>query len=144
MKPRLDIYESYIALAFGVLIFFSGCNTRSDELNAMLESSASTIQLTTGREVSRWHQDKRVTLGKPIRAKVRIEYEPANNYTKEDVYNEIATILYENNWEREEQSIAQSGYSRAALPQDGFSIVAEVRIQSKSNIVSIDLVTIPR
>ena len=75
----------------------------------MLESSISTTQLTTGHEIKRWYQDQGVTLGKPVRAQVRIEYEPVSNYTKEDVYNEIVTILEKNNWEREEQSIPQSG-----------------------------------
>lgn len=139
IKRKLSIFEGYNVLVLVVLILLGGCATRSSELNA-LEASASIIQLTTGREVSRWHQDKGVALGKPIRAEVRIEYEPANNYTKEDVYNEIVTILEKNNWDRERQNIAQSVYY--TLPQDGFSIVAKVRFDSESNIVSIDWVTI--
>jgi hypothetical protein len=145
MKYQLNIYINYIALAFVVLIFFSGCNTRSDELNAMLESSVATTQLTTGNEVSRRYQDRETKplLGKPKQPEFRIEYEPINNYTKEDVYNELVRILEKNNWEREELSITQSGYYRATLPQDYFTIVAEVLIHSKSNIVSIQLVTVP-
>ena len=91
---KLYTYKRYIAIAFGVLLFLSGC--QSAELEA-LGNSVSLIQLQTGREVSRWHQDKDVVFGKPIYAKVRIEYEPINYYTKEDVYDEIVAILIKNN-----------------------------------------------
>lgn len=152
MKHKFGIYKSYItlalgvALAFGVLIFFSGCNTRSAEVNAMLDSSVATTQLTTGSEVRRRYQDRETNplLGKPKQPEFRIEYEPKSNYTQEDVYDEIVGILENNNWENEELGIAQSGYYKAALSQDGFSIVAEVLIHSRSNIVSIQLHTIPR
>ncbi|VAW35517.1 hypothetical protein MNBD_CHLOROFLEXI01-2376 [hydrothermal vent metagenome] len=145
MKHKLYIYKSYIALAIGVLIFLGGCEIKSPELTAMLESSASTTQLTTGREVSRRYQDSaKPLLGKPDRPEVRIEYEPINNYTKEDVYDEIVASLDENNWATEEVYIIRSGYYRASLPQDGFSILATVNIQSDRNIVSVRLRTVPR
>jgi hypothetical protein len=140
MKLKFYIHKRYIALAFGALLFLSGC--QSAELKA-LENSTSILQLTTGREVSRWQQDKGVTLGKPDYPEVRIEYEPINNYAKEDVYNEIVGILEENNWERKELSIAQSGYFRASLPQDDFKIVVAVLIHLKSNIVIIQFGTNP-
>lgn len=143
MKYQLNIYKHYIALVFCILILFSGCNPRSDELNTLLENPVSTTQFTTGHEVSRWHEDKGVTLGMPVQAKVRIEYVPVNNYTQEDLYNEMIDALDKNNWEKEEQSIVQTGYFRATLPQNGFSLVAEVLIDSQSNIVSIQLETNP-
>jgi hypothetical protein len=146
MKRKLYTHISYMTLAFGILLFLSGCNAKSTELKAMLESSVATTQLTTGSEVSRQYQDRQTKplLGKPKQPEVRIEYEPINNYTKEDVYDEIVGILEKNDWEREELSIAQPGYYKASLPQDDFTIVAEVLIHSKSNIVSINLGTIPR
>ena len=147
MKHKLYIYISCIVLTFGILLFLSGCKkTESTELKAMLESSAATAQLTTGSEVYRQIQDREIKplLGKPKQPEVRIEYEPINNYTKEDVYDEIVGILEKNNWEMKELSIAQPGYYNASLPQDGFTILAEVLIHSQSNIVSIDLTTIPR
>lgn len=144
VKHRINVHKRFIALAFGVLIFLGGCNTRSAELNAMLKSSVSTIQLMTGREVYRRQQDKGTTLGKPIPAQVTVEYEPVNSHTKEDVFTEIAATLERDNWEREEQSIPQPNYFRATLPQDNFSLVADVSIDSQRNIVSIRLATTPR
>ena len=140
MKHKFYIHKIYIVLAFGVLLLLSGC--QSAELKAM-ENSTSIIELTTGSEVSRWRQDKGVTLGKPDYPEVRIEYEPVNNYTLEDIYDEIVAILERNNWEREELSIDRSGFYRASLPQDSFSIQATVSIQLDRNIVSIRLRTIP-
>ena len=140
---NLTINKSYIALAFGVLLFLSGCDIKSAELNAM-ESAVSIIELQSGREVSRRYQDRepKPLLGKPKEPEFRIEYEPINHFTQEDVYDEIAAILEKNNWEREELSIAQSGYFKASLPQGDLTIVAEVLIHSMSNIVSIHLGTV--
>jgi hypothetical protein len=88
-------------LVFGILLFLSGCSLiKSAELRA-LEDAASVLQLTTGQEVSRSVQDKGTALGKPVYAKIYIEYEPINNYTKEDVYHEIIAILERNGWEGE-------------------------------------------
>lgn len=144
MEHGIKIYRGFIALASVILIMLSGCNTRSTELNAMLENPVLATQLTTGREVSRTQRDKGETLGKPIPAQVILEYEPVNNNTKEDVFNEIATIFDRNNWEREKQSIVQTGYFRATLPRDSYSIVADVLIHSERNTVRLQLGTIPR
>ncbi|MDP9312965.1 MAG: hypothetical protein M3R24_19115 [Chloroflexota bacterium] len=144
MKHRINAYKIIIGLAFVIIILLSGCNTRSNELNAILKSSVATTQLTTGREVSRSQQDKSTTLGKPVYAKLILEYEPVNNNTKEDVFNEIVAILEKDNWEREELSRPIPGFFKATLPQDNFSLVADVSIDAQRNTVIIRLETIPR
>ena len=78
-----------------LMLFLSGC--KSAELQA-IENSASVLQITTGREVNKWTHDKGVTLGKPVDAKILIVYEPINNHTRKEVYEEIVAILEKNNW----------------------------------------------
>jgi hypothetical protein len=91
------IYKICIALAFGVLLLLSGCN--SAKLQA-LENSVSIIKLTTGREISRSLTDDGTGfLGKPTYAKVLIVYEPIDNHTKLEVLEEIGAVLKINNWE---------------------------------------------
>jgi hypothetical protein len=123
----------YIALAFGILFFLSGC--KSAEL-ITLESAASIIQLQTGREVSRSLEDKDVVLGKPVYAKIQIEYEPINPYTKEDVYEEIVAILEENHWERDKDNIVPDAVS-GSLQQGDFKILTTVLIQPDKNLVTL-------
>lgn len=126
-------------LAFSLLLFLSGCKRTSAQLQA-LESSASIIQLRTGREVSRWSQDTEAGFTGPVYAEIRIKYEPINNYTKEEVYNEIVDVLEKNNWERDEWNIDRSDYFSASLQQDHFTLLAIVRIHSDENFVSIRIV----
>jgi len=100
ITPRISvkryIYKTYIALAFCVLLFLSGCN--SAKLQA-LENSVSIIELTTGREVRRSLTDDGTgLLRKPTYAKVLIVYEPINNHTKQEVFEEIGVVLTKNNW----------------------------------------------
>jgi hypothetical protein len=133
MKRKFYIYMGYIALAFGILFFLSGC--KSAEL-ITLESAASIIQLQTGREVSRSLEDKDVVLGKPVYAKIQIEYEPINPYTKEDVYEEIVAILEENHWERDKDNIVPDAVS-GSLQQGDFKILTTVLIQPDKNLVTL-------
>lgn len=145
MKPKIHIYIIFILFVFGILIFLSGRKAASTELKAMSDSVAATAQLTTGQEVGREYQE-RVTkplLGKPKQPQVRIEYQPINSYTKEDVYKEIIKVLEANDWERIELSTPQSGYYKASMPGAGFLILAEVLIHSMTNTVSITLTTVP-
>lgn len=122
-----------LASVFTLLLFLSGCKTT--ELKT-LESSTSVIQLTTGREVSRYSQDKDVVLGKPVYAQVRIEFEPINPYTNMDIFDEIVEILEKNNWERDNWIIAPD-YFTAYLQQDYFRITASVLMHSNENLVTI-------
>lgn len=134
------IYKS-IAVTLGILLFLSGCEMRSAELKT-LESSVSTIQSTTGHEVSRWYQDKEAGFTGPIYAEIRIEYEPINDYTKEELYDELVNILKKNNWEGEECIACSSASFSASLQQDDYPIPinARVRIHSDENLVSIRMV----
>ena len=120
-----------LALAFGILLFLSGC--KSAELRA-IENSASVLQITMGQEVNRWTQDKGVALGKPVYAKIIIEYEPINNHTRKEVYEEIVTVLKNNNWKGEEPF---ADYFKATLQQGSFKISTGVSIDEKKNIVTI-------
>ena len=125
-----------LALAFGVLLFLSGC--KSAELKAM-EDSASVIQLTTGHEVARSLREKDWGFTGPIYPQVIIVYEPINNYTKKEVYDEIVTILEKNNWERYEWSTTPDSFS-GSLRQDQFEISIGVTISLNKNHVVIALI----
>jgi len=131
-----------LTIIIGLVISFFSLK-QSKELKAMLASSASNIQLSTGNEVRRSYQDSGRTLGKPIPAEVIIEYEPKNNYTEGDIYDEILKTLLNEHWQKEELSTDQSGFFRASLPQDAFIIRASVYIQLDRGIVSIRLRTAP-
>ena len=127
------------ALACGLLFFLSGCEIKSAQLKA-LENSVSIIQPTTGREVSRSIRDKEAGLTRTIPAQIRIEYEPINNHTKEDLYDEIAAILEKNNWERRESNKGRSDFYSASLPQGRSKIIATVLIRSNENLVSVEMI----
>jgi len=92
---RSSIYKNYIVLAIGILFFLSGCEIKSAQVERM-EKLASIMQLATGREVGRRLQNAEPGLTGPTIAQILIEYEPINNYTKKDVYNEIVAILKKN------------------------------------------------
>ncbi len=134
---KLYIYKAYFALALGLLLFLSGCT--SPELK-YLEDAASLIQLQTGREVDRLVQDKGRGFTGPIYAEIRIDYEPINNYTKKEVYDEIVAILEKNNWERNEWNIGRSDYFSASLRQGRFKLLASVLIEPDKNLVRIKIV----
>ena len=132
------IYKAYFALALGVLLFLSACT--SSELKE-LEEAASIIQLQTGREVNRSVRDKDVVLGKPVHAEMRIDYEPINNYTMKEVYDEIVAILEKNNWEGEECNGCNYDAFSASLQQDHryIPLSATVLVDSDKNLVRIYL-----
>ena len=100
MKHKPYIYKSQIILALGILLFLSGC--KSAGLRA-LENLVSNMQLTTGREVDRYSHDQGYGFitGQIISPEIHIVYEPVDNYTKRDVYDEIVTILKKHNWQYE-------------------------------------------
>jgi hypothetical protein len=131
-----DKYKFHIALAFCFLFLLSGC--KSAELRS-LEDSASLIQLTTGREVNRSLQDKGEVFGKPVYAEVDIDYEPIDNHTKREVYEEIVEILNKNQWERDEVNIVPDFFS-ASLKQDDFKLLISVLIRSSENLVRVEIV----
>lgn len=135
MKHKLYIYISYIILALGILFFFSGC--KSAELKT-LESTVSTLQPQMGREVSRSLEDKDTVLGKPVYAKIRIQYEPINQYTKEDVFDEIVAILKKNSWEMNAENIVPDAFS-ASLQQGSLKILTTVLIDPDENLVTVSM-----
>jgi hypothetical protein len=138
-KNRDKLY----VLIFIFLFSVGGCKAESVELRAMSDASVATAHLITGTEISRRSQDRETNplIGKPKQPEVRIEYEPVNNYTKEDVFDEIVEILKKDGWV---SNTERSGYFTASLPQEYFTIMAEVLVHSKYNIVSVTFVTIPR
>ena len=129
-KTRFYIF----AFAFGILFVLSGC--KSAQLKE-LETLASSIQPTLGQEVGGTSRDRSpaVTGFGPTPARIYIEYEPINNHTKEDLYDEIVTILEENGWEERVCDGCSPTSFGASLPP----ITARVRIQSNENLVSIRL-----
>ena len=144
MKHKLNIYKISFAavlgvvLVLGVFLFLSWRETKSAQLQE-LESLASIIQLNTGRELSRSYQDTEAGFTGPIYAELRINYEPIDNYTKEEVYNEIVFILIENGWEGEECDGCSSASFSASLQRDDYPIPinAIVLVPSDEFIVSI-------
>jgi hypothetical protein len=121
-----------------ILLMFLLSKCKSNELRA-IEYAASTLQITTGQEVDRWTHDKGTALGKPVYPEIFITYEPINNYTKEEVYEEIVTILKKNNWVGR-QPITGSDYFRATLQQGSFEISTKVVVGRIKNIVTISIV----
>jgi hypothetical protein len=132
-KPKNKLY--IVALAIGVLLFLSGC--KSAELQA-IENSASVLQLTTGREIERYANDRSwgpfvVSIQRP---EVKIRYEPINNYTTKEVFDEITAILIKNNWK--DKGSKTQGLFKATLQQQGrYPLYTSVVIDSNKNIVSI-------
>ncbi len=126
------------ALALGVLLCLSGC--KSAELQAV-EKSASILQITTGQEVSRALQDKGVALGKPVYAEIIIVYEPINNHTKEDVFEELVAILRKNGWKEEGEGNTVPVYFIASWRQNDFQspLLATVVIRADKNLVNLQI-----
>jgi len=126
-----------LASVFGVLLFLNGCGIiKSAELRA-LEEAASVLQLTTGREVRRSLQDKGTALGKPVYAKIIIVYEPINNHTRKEVYEEIVAILIKNNWEGSELNYIIPDSFSGSLHQGQFNISGGVNIETDRNLVIV-------
>ncbi len=122
-------------LACGVLLFLSGCRIiKSAKLQA-LENAGSVLQLKTGQEVRRSLQDEGTALGKPVYAKIIIEYEPINNHTRKEVYDEIVAILERNNWESE--SVTVPDYFKATLQQGQFEMLGSVTIDPSRNLIIV-------
>ena len=136
-KPK---YINLLFLSFGALILISGCKTHSKELKAMLESPVANMQLTTAKEIKRSYNDKSVSLGKPIYAAVRIEYEPIGNHTKEDVYSEIVENIERSGWRRDAYNVAQRDYYSASKPYESFSLLVEVFNHPEKSTVNIVMV----
>jgi hypothetical protein len=138
-KNRGKLYVFIIVFLFSV----GGCKAESVELRAMSDASVVTAHLVTGTEISRRAQDRETKplLGKPKQPELRIEYEPTNNHTKEDVFVEIVEIFKKDGWV---SNTERSGYFTASLLQEYFTIMAKVLVHSKYNIVSVTFVTIPR
>jgi hypothetical protein len=121
-----------LPLTICLLFLLSGC--KSAELQT-LEKSVSILQITTGQEVRRRIQDKGTALGKPVYAEIAIVYEPINNHTTKEVYDEIVAILKKNLWEGSEPNTGRD-YFKATLQQDQFKIFTEVLIDSDKNLVA--------
>jgi hypothetical protein len=139
-KVSRIVFITVIAVVIGVLIYLK-VTAKSAELTAMIENPVTTTPLVTAREVRRWEHDKGQSLGKPLYAEVTVEYEPVNNYTKVDVFNEIIGVLNKNNWQKKELIIAQPDYYKAILPQEDFIIEASVLIHDDRNSVGMYLDT---
>lgn len=121
-----------------IFLMFLLSKCKSNELRA-IEYAASTLQITTGQELSRSIQDKGTALGKPFYPEILIVYEPINNHTTKDVYEEIVGILIKNNWVGSESNIGRD-YFTATLQQSGFEMSTGVSIDEKKNVVTISIV----
>ena len=124
------------ALTFALLLCLSGCGIKSSRLRAV-EDSAAIIQPTTGHEVYRHTEDRGKTFVRTINANIFIKYEPANDYTTEDVYKEIVAILEENNWKRYESNKDQTNNFRASSRQGSYPLSIRVSISSNQNLVTV-------
>ena len=134
--------KRYILIfAIGLLLFLDGCERKSAQLQA-LESLVSTIQPSTAHEISRWYADKGSGFTGPTYAEMRIEFEPTNHSTKEDVFNELVAILKNNDWEGEACSACSTASFSASLKQADYPIPidARVRVHSDENLVTVRMV----
>lgn len=140
-------FNKYLIVALcGILILFLGNKylVKSNELRAILATPIVTSPLTTGYEVERFVSDKGVTLGMPVYPEVLIVYEPKDDYTQRDVFDEVIGILEKDKWEKKELNAPNPEYYKASLPQNGFSIGAEVSTSSDRNTVVMTLKINPR
>lgn len=135
-KTRFYIF----AFALGILFMLSGC--KSAQLKE-LEALASSIQPPMGQEVSRISRDTSpaITGFGPTPAKIYIEYGPINNHTKEELYDEIVTILEENGGEGRVCDACSSVSFFADLPRGDSpgSIKTIIIIHPDKNLVSISM-----
>lgn len=124
-----------IVIVLFVLIFFQKNIIKSRE-KRILENSIAKIQLTKGREINRWQQEKSLTLGKPIYEKIRVGYEPINNYSKQEVYGEIVAILEKNNWQRDSGNNSPDSFV-GSLHQGNYLLFTIVMILPDKNEVTV-------
>ncbi len=130
-KLKLSSTTILILAFFGVLIFFSMQKPESAGLKAMLANPVANMQLTTAREVRRFQEDKDVILGKPVYAKIRVNYEPIGNNTKGDVYVEIVEIVESSGWERDSYSTEMNDYYNGSLYYESSSRRLDVSVGYK-------------
>jgi hypothetical protein len=74
-----------IIIGFGLVIK----NHESNELIDVLESPMANLQITSGEEIKRSYYDRGTTLGKPDYVTLYIYYQPKDNSSKADVFNEL-------------------------------------------------------
>ncbi len=122
-----------------LLPLLSAC--KSAELQA-IEDATSVLQLTKGREVERFLQDGGKAMGKPVYPEILIVYEPLSNYTQEEVYAEIVTILKNNNWVGSEPNTGRR-YFEASLQQGKFNISTGVAIDKRNNHATVTMTVYP-
>ena len=127
------------AFALILLFFISGCGILKSAQLRELETLISVIQPASGREVSRFVRDTEAGFTGPIYARIRIEFEPIDDYTKNDVYDEIVEILEKNNWEGETCDACTTDYFSASLHQENYPIPirASVLVRADENLVSL-------
>ena len=131
---RTSIYfqenKFYIfALALGILLFLSGCKSTQFEI---MEREVAAIQLTTGHEVSRYAHDEEWGFTGPNYAKISIRYEPINEHTKKEVYDEIVAILEANNWQEDECDACSADSFIAYLPSNTLKVIVVLRTDKTS------------
>ena len=97
------------------------------------------MELSTAHEIKQIIQDNEVSLGKPIYAEVRIQYEPIGQHTKEDVFREIVAILEKDQWQRSEMGI-DDRYYVATLNKDSFPLLTEVFNNKENTFVSLHII----
>ncbi|MBP9836401.1 MAG: hypothetical protein KBC78_01050 [Candidatus Pacebacteria bacterium] len=136
---KIYIYTGLTCLILGFSLFVAGCNIKSKELKTILASSAVSMELSTAHEIKQIIQDKEVSLGKPIYAEVRIQYEPIGQHTKEDVFREIVAILEKDQWQRSEMGI-DDRYYVATLNKDSFPLLTEVFNNKENTFVSLHII----
>jgi hypothetical protein len=113
---------------------------KTSELVAM-EKAASTIQLTTGREVKRRQNDFHNSLGMPVYAEITVDYTPTTNYSKQDLLAEISQDLQKNNFKEDRLEMKEPGYYHAVLPQERFEVVVSVIDITEGNVVKVNFTT---
>ncbi|MEM9775065.1 MAG: hypothetical protein AAF902_10825 [Chloroflexota bacterium] len=140
---RNSLFLGIIILVLaGIYITIVRYTTESKELTAIREDRITNAVFLTGTEINRTYQDQENTLlGKPIRAQMRVEFEPTANYSSSDVFNEIVSKFEVEGWHANELS-TQSDYFTATLQKGDFSLLGEVYINHHTNIVGIHMLEI--
>ena len=139
MKTSTKHTVLFLLLAGSILLLLSGCKYIKSQQMHELEQLADTVQIQSGIVVDRQQRDREKVLGKPVYANIRIIYKPVDNYTKQDVYREIITVLEQNNWEGKVCEGCTTDYYTAGLQQGNYPIPirAKVRVSKEDNTVSL-------